>query len=101
MNYRFEPAAKEELFAAAEFYENRQAGLGNRFRLAIEEALSRVLRDPESFSSGVAETRTLPLKRFPFQIIYRIENGIVEIYAVAHHSRHPNYWTRRLPDSEG
>jgi hypothetical protein len=101
MKYRYQPAAKDELFEAADFYESRQEGLGEQFRVAVENALNRVLADPGSFPVAFGKTRSITLKRFPFQLIFLVANDIVEIYAVAHHSRHPAYWTDRLSGNEG
>lgn len=101
MKYQFEQSAKDELFEASKFYESRQTGLGERFRLAVEKSLERILADPESFPTAIAGTRSVRVHRFPFQIFYLIANDVIEIYAVAHHSRKPGYWSHRLPGSEG
>jgi hypothetical protein len=35
------------------------------------------------------------MRRFPFQIIYRVPGEDVVIIAVAHTSRSPDYWSNR------
>lgn len=40
--------------------------------------------------------RRFPLRHFPFFIIYREHADYVEIVALAHMSRKPNYWKSRL-----
>ncbi len=99
MIYRFLAEAKDDLFVSAEFYENRQPGLGRRFQLEFDEALARILSDAESYPKIKAEIRSAKLKRFPFQIIFRVRDDTVEICAIAHHSRRPGYWMHRLPDA--
>lgn len=40
--------------------------------------------------------RRFPLRRFPFFIIYREHDNYIEIVALAHMSRKPNYWRSRI-----
>ena len=46
MNYDFLPQARDELWEAALFYENREAGLGLRFRREVAHVVERILADP-------------------------------------------------------
>jgi plasmid stabilization system protein ParE len=41
--------------------------------------------------------RRLPLRRFPYALIYRVDSDAVRIVAVAHRRRRPNYWRPRTP----
>jgi hypothetical protein len=36
------------------------------------------------------------MKRFPFVVVYRVTTDRIEIIAVAHGSRKPGYWKKRL-----
>jgi toxin ParE1/3/4 len=38
----------------------------------------------------------LLIKRFPYQLIYRVEADTITVYAVAHLKRKPGYWRDRL-----
>ncbi len=40
--------------------------------------------------------RVIPLKHYPFSVVYRIDRGEILILAVAHHSRAPGFWRRRV-----
>jgi len=40
--------------------------------------------------------RRIPLRRFPFFVIYRNLDDAVEVMALAHTSRKPNYWRSRF-----
>ena len=40
--------------------------------------------------------RRLLVKRFPYQLIYRVEGDEIVIYAVAHQKRRPGYWRKRI-----
>jgi toxin ParE1/3/4 len=39
--------------------------------------------------------RLYPIGRYPFSMLYRVEEGIVRIIAIAHHGRRPGYLQRR------
>jgi len=41
------------------------------------------------------EFRRLPAQRFPYSVIYRIDNESIFILAIAHSSRGPGYWRHR------
>lgn len=46
MNLEFLPEARIEFTEAVEFYENKQSGLGERFKNEIIEACSTILAHP-------------------------------------------------------
>ncbi len=96
MNYYFEEHAREELRDAIAYYEAVDLGLGNSFRAAIENAISLIRQFPNAWPPLSATTRRCRTKRFPYGIIYRIKNNEIQILAVAHFSREPNYWVDRL-----
>jgi len=43
-----------------------------------------------------SERKEFLLWRFPFTIIYSDQQSVITIWAVAHGSRRPDYWTGRL-----
>jgi plasmid stabilization system protein ParE len=40
--------------------------------------------------------RRIPLRHFPFFLIYRVFDDYIEVMALAHTSRKPNYWRSRF-----
>ncbi len=72
-----------------------------RFIAAVVEALDRVRDDPCSFPK-VGKNRSLRrvlTKRFPFALVYVVnptEPAEPLVIAVAHGSRRPGYWRRRV-----
>ena len=46
---RLRPEAEADLDGAFTWYEEQRAGLGRDFLLAVEAALARIERNPESF----------------------------------------------------
>lgn len=83
------------------WYENETAGLGDRLWLEIQTAIDLIGGHP-SIGEVVRRVRTrgtvrrVPLRRFPFFLVYREHDDHIEIVALAHTSRKPNYWRDRL-----
>ena len=96
MNYELHPAAEAELIDSVAYYEEKRAGLGVSFMTAFESALAKVCSAPHRFPiERKPDIQRIRLKRFPFTILYREVGGIVQVLAVAHKRRRPDYWQRR------
>jgi plasmid stabilization system protein ParE len=96
MNIEFLPEAQEEFYDAAEFYEEREMGLGMRFRAEISEACSMIQAHPLLWREREGGFRRVNCPVFPYYIAYFIRGNTVVIAAVAHGSRRPGYWRNRL-----
>jgi len=93
--FRFHPAAEGELDEAAQWYEERQGGLGVEFLSSVRMKIASLLHAPERWRL-VHGTRRVLLGRFPYAIVYReVSEDELEIVAVAHYRRRPKYWARR------
>lgn len=96
MTFRFLTPALTELSKAAEYYESEVAGLGNEFLDAVDEAIARILRFPLAWSKLSEDYRHCRLRRFPYAIIYTVENNSVTIISVFHLHREPKSWQGNL-----
>ena len=102
MKLKLSDAAEQEGGAAADWYNDQRNGLGAEFLNALESLLASIEFAPESFSrledySGARHFRQGLLKRFPYKVIFQIlPDGILVGIAVAHTSRHPDYWRKRM-----
>ena len=94
---KFVAAARREFLAEIVHYNKEQSGLGNRFAAAVEEATARALAFPLSGSPASKNSRRILLKDFPFAVVYRPTTDGIVIFALAHHSRRPDYWQTRVP----
>ncbi len=84
--------ATADLQESYDWYEERSFGLGERFIREVDEYLDIVARNPYQFQVQFSEKyRFALLKRFPFRIVYYIEEEIhqVNVTAVFHTSRNP------------
>ena len=88
--------ADAEVNEAAKYYEEREPGLGLLFLAAVEEAVEKVLANPEAFQLVGDEIRRKIIGRFPYSLLYVIEPDRIRVIAVAHQKRRPGYWNHRL-----
>ncbi|MEY4531627.1 MAG: hypothetical protein RLZZ156_2348 [Deinococcota bacterium] len=93
---QFIEAALEE-FIIIELNFEQEYGLGTAFYNAMQSAVQGLLEFPEMMQkvhkSGM---RRISVTGFPVNIFYRLEQESVVIYAVAHQSRKPFYWVKRV-----
>jgi hypothetical protein len=85
----------EEVSESANYYEEEVEGLGKAFLNKVQDAVEEVKSEPLMYRIIQGDYRRHLLTRFPFAIIYRIENQKIYILAVMHLKRNPNYWWRR------
>ena len=93
----FRPDARIEFDDAADWYEEQRIGLRAKFVLAVDETLVRLLKTPFAFPvvKGTV-VRKAVINRFPYSIYYAVEDEIILIYSVFHHSRNPMIWRGRI-----
>ncbi|HEY3762291.1 MAG TPA: type II toxin-antitoxin system RelE/ParE family toxin [Verrucomicrobiae bacterium] len=88
--------AASELIKSAQFYEHRNPSLGDIFLDIVEATLLEIQKQPELGQLGKLGTRSWKTRKFPFRIVYLQQSDRLRIVAIAHLSRKPDYWTRRL-----
>jgi toxin ParE1/3/4 len=71
-----------EMQKAFEWYEQQRAGLGYEFIEEIEEGFEKLARHPLHYSATNQKYRKLRIKRFPYLIIFEIEDIKVIVNAV-------------------
>jgi plasmid stabilization system protein ParE len=91
----FNQAARKELFNSSLFYSKQAPGLGERFLVEVENWVGEISRSPQRYPLYFKDVRRCVMSQFPFGIYYRVEGTKIRILAVAHSSRHPDYWKRR------
>ena len=72
--------AKEELENGTTYYELEQKGLGEIFEEEVKTGIKLITK-------------------FPYKIIYSIEEDYILILAVAHQHQKPDYWIDRIKDN--
>jgi plasmid stabilization system protein ParE len=88
--------AASELIEAAVFYEKRRPLLGDEFLNEADATRDKIAENPTGGRPEQFALRSLKMRRFPYRLFYHVEPARLWIVAVAHLSRKPGYWTRRL-----
>lgn len=92
MEVRFSTFALQEVIEAARYYEAEVEGLGKAFLEKIREGTAEIKAYPHASRILQGDYRRFLLSRFPYGIIYQIEDQQIFIAAVMHLKRKPNYW---------
>jgi toxin ParE1/3/4 len=92
----YHQGAIADVRSATAWYQKRSPKAALDFIEELHRAAETICEAPERWPIGKNHTRRFLLWRFPFAIIYSEQESGVTIWAVAHGSRRPKYWTRRL-----
>ena len=95
MNYVFHPEAESEFFDAINYFEEQVEGMGNTFSREIFFTIRKITYFPFAWTLISRNARRILVNRFPFGIIYQLNDDEILIVAVMHLSREPNYWKGR------
>lgn len=96
MPIRLLPEARVEFDEAADWYEQRQVGLGVDFVAKVGDVLARIASNPRMHQMVYGDVRRAVVRRFPFVVLYREEASEVVVIAVFHASRNPAIWQSRV-----
>lgn len=93
----FHDEAGSEYDAAFDWYFQRSPDAALKFDGEVDRAIEEILKAPRRWAIGPYRTRRFLLRRFPFILIYQERSsGNIQIIAVAHASRKPGFWKKRV-----
>ena len=95
MRVRFLELAQYELDDAFLWYEEQMPGLGRELLDEVDRSIRRVARWPLAGKEISTDVRRCLVKRFPYGIIYGIEEDMIVVVSFAHLHRKPYYWIER------
>jgi hypothetical protein len=84
--------AQKEIAESWAWYEDRLAGLGDRFLTAILDRLHQIELTPDRYPTRFKSYKEVAVDTFPFLVIYRFNkrSNIVRVMSIFHTSRNPN-----------
>lgn len=93
---RIGSAAENDYAASLGWYAARSIDAAIGFEAEVSQALSDISANPDRWPCCDQRHRFYLLRRYPFQIIYRVEPTTdVLVVAFAHTSRQPEDWSKR------
>jgi toxin ParE1/3/4 len=95
MKYVFHPEALTEYAEAVQYYAEQRVEVAQAFIDAIEDAVYRIRESPTRYIAIDEDVRRCMTRRFPYGILYTIEEDYILILAAMHCSREPGYWKNR------
>jgi len=95
MRVIFTRFARQELEDAVRYYELEYTGLGRRFKEEVKKAALRIATYPKAWSIERSDVRKCLLHKFPYKLMYSLEEDHILIIALAHQHRKPDYWIGR------
>ncbi len=95
MNYEIiiDEFAIQEAQDAYDYYENKQEGLGEKFKVELSNSIDSISENPKYNRRIKNNIRQCLLNKFPFVVIFEImeEKDIVIVYSIFHTSRNPKH----------
>lgn len=96
MKYTLHPRAEQDIADVLDFY-LAQAGrvVAGRFLAEFERTATLLMGHPDLGVPTSSGRRTIPLRIFPYLIVYRHADNEIQILIVRHQHRKPSYARNR------
>jgi plasmid stabilization system protein ParE len=96
VNVRFLTLAQQEIDEAVIWFDEQADGKGMDFLDELDRVVRLIKSYPFASTEIEAAIRRCLFARFPYALIYSIEQQTIVVIAVAHARRAPRYWVDRL-----
>jgi len=93
---RFFDEAAEEVEQQRAWYRERSEIAEASFLHELDHAITVVTEAPQRWPQYIGGTRRYVFRKFPFSLVYFVEDETVVIAAVEAELKEPGYWTDRL-----
>ena len=93
-----EAEVREEIRQAGDWYEVREAGIGGRFAVELDECLQKIISDPFRYPKAGPTTCKAKIIGWPYSVYFTIleKHRVVKIVAVWQGNQDPAKLRRRL-----
>jgi plasmid stabilization system protein ParE len=96
MEIRFLTLANREVDDAVQWYEAREEDLSREFLDELDRVVRLIRLYPYAAVEIEPEVRRFLLARFPYSLIYGIDEKTIVVIGLAHQHRKPDYWADRI-----
>ena len=86
---RFLAVVEEDSAVAAQWYDERQAGLGDEFLDQFYDTAVGIVQAPTMYRIVEADVRRCILRRFPYSLYFTVEQNVVLVIGLLHCARDP------------
>lgn len=94
--FELDAEARRELDDAIAVYEQQRSGRGLAFLDAVDADIELIMRHSDAGRKSRGGFRLFTMAAWPYKLIYSVEDEVIYIWAVAHQSRRPGYWRKRV-----
>ena len=95
MKVTFHPSVRRDLRGILDYYDERSDSAGDQFYAAFDEARRKIKMAPRQFHLLDDCRRRCDLAKFPYHLVFEIEEDEVFITVLRHNKRHPGFGLRR------
>jgi toxin ParE1/3/4 len=94
--------AEVDLTDAATWYDSRDSKLGLELVSEVHSAISRALKNPESFTRvrRSPTVRRVLTRRFPYRVFFIERPDSIIVFAILHAARHDRIWKHRAENQQ-
>jgi len=95
MKVKIHELAVKELNEAIDWYELQSPNLGKKFKKALLEQIKKIKLNPSWFLEEIDNIYKAYMPKFPYKILYTLNENEIIVWAIAHLHRRPWYWQSR------
>jgi len=88
--------AAQEFEDAIGWYNMQSSGLGRRFKKEVLKQIKKIKVNPTWFLFEEEPIYKVFIPKFPYKLLYTIEEGAIIVWAISHLHRKPWYWQSRI-----
>ena len=85
----------DDFLEAFNYYNNISAALGNNFNSKFEYAIFKLSVSPYNYYNLTKKLRRITLGKFPYLLVYKIDDNIVTVIGLFHQAANAKKWRRK------
>jgi toxin ParE1/3/4 len=89
------PGVRTELREATDWYAGQSPDVARRFLADYRRTKALVAEAPQRWPEVEPGVRRVLFDKFPYALLYVVEERRVVVLVLKHHKRHPDYWKNR------